>query len=131
MSPRKHRDLILAGIVCLLGTLAEAADHPLAAPGVTSLTNPAVRYQIAQRDYAVLARSDVTAVIVNNRAVDDVTLPGHRAGYSGVASLRHRQETGNLFVPTYAGLNFEHIHDGTLAVEQERFEPRRAMHLYT
>ena len=126
MSPRIHRNLILGGIVCLLGTLAGAAEHPLAAPGVTSLTNRAVRYQVAQRDYAVLARGAVTAVIANNRAVDDATLPGHRAGYNGVASLRHQRQTNNLFVPSYAGLNFEHIHDGTLAVKKELFEPRRA-----
>ena len=107
-------------------TALTAADHPLAAPRVTSLTNPAVRYLPADRHYAVLSRGEVTAVIVDNQSVDNDTLPGHRAGYSGVAALRHRQRPDNLFVPAYAGLNFEHIHDGTLTVKTELFEPRRA-----
>ena len=66
----------------------------------------------AATPYIVLQRGDVTAVIVNNEAVDDDILPGHRAGYSGVASLTHRRRSENLFVPLYAGLNFEHIISG-------------------
>ena len=42
-------------------------------------------------------------------------LPGHRAGYNGVASLTHKRRPSNLFVAAYGGLNFEHIHDGTAA----------------
>jgi len=80
----------------------------------------------ADKPYVVLQRGDVTAVIVNNEAVDDEVLPGHRAGYSGVASLTHRQRSENLFVPLYAGLNFEHIHDGTVQPREVLFEPRNA-----
>ena len=64
----------------------------------------------ADKTYVVLQRGDVTAVIVNNEAVDDETLPGHRRGYSGVASLTHRKRKDNLFVPFYAGLT-----DATIA----------------
>ena len=78
------------------------------------------------KPYIVLERGDVRAVIVNNEAVDDKVLPGHRGGYSGVASLTHQGQDKNLFVPFYAGLNFEHIHDGTNQPRDILFEPRRA-----
>ena len=74
----------------------------------------------------VLERGDVRAVIVNNEPVDDEALPGHRGGYSGVASLTHSASNKNLFVPFYAGLNFEHIHDGTVKPRDILFEPRQA-----
>lgn len=92
--------------------------------GRTSLTQPNVEYQVAVRPYIVLQRGPVKAVIVDNRAVDDAILPGHRAGYNGIASLTHRQQPRNVFVPRYAGLNFEHIHDGTTQGLREKFEPR-------
>jgi hypothetical protein len=63
--------------------------------------------------------------VVDNRAVDDAVLPGHRAGYSGLGSLK--LEGGrNLFVPAVSGLNFEHIHDGTVQERTVLFEPRNA-----
>ena len=83
-------------------------------------------YTIPDRPYIVLWRGDVKAVIVNNEPVDDDVLAGHRGGYSGVASLAHAKRRENLFVPFYAGLNFEHIHDGTVQSREVLFEPRRA-----
>lgn len=80
----------------------------------------------AEKPYVVLERAGIRAVIVNNQAVDDEVLPGHREGYSGVASLTHRKQDRNLFVPMYAGLNFEHIHDGTVQPREILFEPRQA-----
>ena len=112
-------------LLALLLTDAPAA-HPLAAPGVTSLTNPAVRYTVPDEHFVELKRGPVTAVIVDNAPLDLPQLPGHRAGYNGVASLTHEKRPENLFVRSFAGLNFEHIHDGTLAVSREKFEPRRA-----
>jgi hypothetical protein len=68
---------------------------------------------------------DLTAVIGDNDAQGQ-----HRAGYNGLWSLTHRTEPTNLFVPTVAGLNFEHIFDGeTLDPPGQQdifFEPRRA-----
>lgn len=80
----------------------------------------------ADKPYIVLERNDVRAVIVNNEPVDDAVLAGHRGGYSGVASLTHRSQDKNLFVQSYAGLNFEHIHDGTVQERNVLFEPRQA-----
>lgn len=100
------------------------AAHPLAAPGVTSLTNSDVAYRVTDQHHVVLKGGGVTAMIVDNAAVDLPELPGHRAGYNGVASLTHRDRETNLFVPSIAGLNFEHIHDGTAAGLKEKFEPR-------
>jgi len=102
-----------------------ASGRPFEAPGVTSLTDGKVKYRVPDEHYVVLKRGPVTAVIVDNAAVDVPALPGHRAGYNGLASLSHERRRQNLFVPSYAGLNFEHIHDGTLAVAKEKFEPRR------
>ena len=107
-------------------TAAEGPFVPPPAPGVTSLTNDSVRYAVADRPFAVLRRGGVQAVIVNNEAVSTPTLPGHRAGYNGLASFSRGKEQRNLFVPSYAGLNYEHIHDGTLAIAREKFEPRRS-----
>ena len=95
-------------------------------PQLTTLSNPEIRYTVPDKPYVVLKRAGIEAVIVDNRAVDDTVLPGHRAGYSGVASLKHTRRKQNLFVPHYAGLNFEHIHDGTVQERRILFEPRNA-----
>src|SRR5688572_5008163 len=100
-----HPLLCLAAV--LLSLAASAADNP--APR-TSLANTAVHYTVPAKAYAVLRRGPVEAVIVDNRAVDDEVLPGHRAGYHGIGSLKHEKQRRNLFVPNYSGLNFEHIH---------------------
>ncbi|MBM4071144.1 MAG: hypothetical protein FJ271_19685 [Planctomycetes bacterium] len=68
---------------------------------------------------------DLTAIIGDNAAAGE-----HRAGYNGVWSLTHRREPANLFVPAVAGLNFEHIFDGSRFDADGRgrifFEPRHA-----
>lgn len=121
MRPGLSPLLILA---CIAGHFAPASGA--AEPGVTSLTNPAVRYTVPAGHHVVLQRGPVTAIVVDNAAVDVPELPGHRAGYNGLAALMHARDGRNLFVPAYAGLNLEHIHDGTLTVAAERFEPRKA-----
>ena len=113
----------LAICVALTGLRPLPAAQP---PALTSLSDPSIRYRVPDNPYVVLKRGDVEAVIADNRAVDDDVLPGHRAGYSGVASLKHAGREQNLFVPSYAGLNFEHIHDGTVQDRKTLFEPRNA-----
>lgn len=119
----------LPSVVVLLTVLGgqAVAAHPHAADKVTSLTNPNVKYTVPDKHFAVLKRGPITAVIVDNEAVDVPDCPGHKAGYNGVAVLQHAAREGNLFVPGVAGLNFEHIHDGTPVIDKhERFEPRKA-----
>ncbi len=55
--------------------------------------------------------------------------PGHRKGYNGIASLRHRKEDNSIFVPSFAGFNLEHIFGGDSL--DQLFEPRlHPMQLY-
>ena len=114
--------------VCLFFSLGgvSPAEHPLAAPSATSLTDLTVSFHVAREHYAVLERNAVRAIIVDNAALDLPELPSHRAGYNGVALLAHPRRSTNLFVPGVAGLNFEHIHDGTTAGLPEKFEPRKS-----
>jgi hypothetical protein len=118
--------LLFLALSLLVPAESGAGPQPLAAPGITSLTDSSVRYRVPEEHFVVLRRGDVTAIVVDNAAVDHERLPGHRAGYNGLASLTHERRRENLFVPAVAGLNFEHIHDGTLAVAREKFEPRVA-----
>ena len=95
-------------------------------PPRTSLSQEKGTWTKSANAYAVLTRQGVEMTVVTNEAVDDEQLPGHRAGYSGIAQLRHSQRQANLFVPSYAGINYEHIHDGTTQSRDVLFEPRRA-----
>jgi hypothetical protein len=116
--------------VSLVGSLfilALGQSYPHAAPGVTSLTRDDVKYTVPADHFATLRRGGVTAIVVDNAAIDTPELPGHRAGYNGVASLTRGNSTRNLFVGAVAGLNFEHIHDGKAeSVRELKFAPRVA-----
>jgi len=91
----------------------------------TTLSHPDIRFTRSDKPYVILERKDIQAVIVTNEAVNDAVLPNHRAGYSGVAKLTHKTRKENLFVPGIAGLNFEHILDGTIPADRRtQFEPR-------
>jgi len=123
---RLHRQLFyLALIWRILFPSPAGAANPHAAEKITSLTNPEVKYQIVPAGMVRLKRGSVELVLVDNQAhrLDDA--PDHRAGYNGIAVLKHVKQDKNLFVPEVAGLNFEHIHDGTSAGLTEKFEPRK------
>lgn len=114
--------LSLCGGLMIFGPILGApAAEP---PPRTSLANSRVHFTVPDKPYVVLQRGDIEVVVVDNRAVDDAVLPGHRAGYGGLASLKHARQPCNLFVPAYAGLNFEHILDGTTQERAVLFEPR-------
>lgn len=74
--------------------------------------------------YARLSTDKLHLTVADNEAYP----PTHRAGYSGVAELRlGTADAPNLFVPLYAGLNFEHIFSGDAdSFGWNIFEPRRA-----
>ena len=114
------------GIGLTVTTILTASWCVAAPPPRTSLSDPRIHFTVPDWPYVVLKRGDIEAIVVDNRAVDNAALPGHHAGYSGLASLKHTRQTRNLFVPAYAGLNFEHILDGTAQERTVLFEPRNA-----
>ncbi len=70
-----------------------------------------------------VSSTKLRAVIADNSEYG----PAHRAGYSGIAELYHGGSPRSLFVPAYAGLNFEHVLSGDAAsFAWDIFEPRRA-----
>lgn len=73
----------------------------------------------------VRLQSDALQVVI---ADNEAYGTEHRAGYSGVSELGLKSgDAKNLFVPPYAGLNFEHIFSGDAAsFGWNIFEPRRA-----
>jgi len=120
---------LLMGTLSVLVMASLATTELLSAerlPALTSLDNPDVLFTVLDKPYMVLRAAGVEAVIVTNEGVDDETLPGHRAGYSGIGRLSHERRQQNLFVPPYAGLNYEHIHDGEKRDRTILFEPRNA-----
>lgn len=112
-------------LVLLLALLYGVASLPAQPVGGTTLSDPSISFTRPPKPYVILKRGDVEAVIVDNSAVKDEVLPDHRAGYSGLALLRHRARKENLFVSRYSGLNFEHIISGVASTDNKiQFEPR-------
>lgn len=120
--------LAAKGCICFFlfsWAIAFTSLHPIPANGATSLTEKGVTFEKVGSHHVTLSRGDTSITIVDNEAVNLTNLPNHRAGYNGVASLSHVNQPANVFVPSFSGLNFEHIHDGTAAGLKEKFEPRR------
>lgn len=90
--------------------------------GLTMDSSPAAASQSSSVHSVTLESGDLEVVIGDNSAADS-----HRAGYNGVWSLKHRLADRSLFVPGIAGLNLEHIINGTPIDSDELFfEPRRS-----
>jgi len=85
---------------------------------------PAMSEEPAPRPGQVELRTgDLRLVLADNQAYGEA----HRAGYNGVSELNHQGGEPSLFVPAYAGLNFEHIFSGDAAsYDRDKFEPRLA-----
>lgn len=74
------------------------------------------RGEAAPEGVVHLAGGNLRLTVINNRQLN-----GHQAGYNGLALLEHCAQPGNLFVPSYAGLNYEHLFDA----ERCDFAPRQ------
>ena len=66
-------------------------------------------------------KGELTVCIGNNEAEGEL----HREGYNGVFSLTSKHEALSPFVPLFAGLNLEHIWDGSEDDGEILFQPRR------
>jgi hypothetical protein len=80
--------------------------------------------QSQKSDTVHLRSSALTLIVANNESYGK----DHKAGYSGIAELYNTQNPqGNLFVPSYAGLNFEHIFSGDSSTYRwNMYETRKA-----
>jgi hypothetical protein len=65
-----------------------------------------------------LSAGNLTATFADNEAYG----PVHKQRYNGISELLHRDAAENLFVPTVAGFNLEHLFGGDFL--EELFEPR-------
>lgn len=111
---------ILSGLTSRRSFLRTAAATVTA--GVATGNPAATAGQPSDVHSVTLKSGDLEVVIGDNSAEGS-----HRAGYNGVWSLRHRLADRSLFVPGIAGLNLEHIINGTPIDSDELFfEPRRS-----
>lgn len=81
-----------------------------------------MKYTVPKEHFVVLRRGGVTATVVDNATIEPPMRRQRYGRLSGIVSLTSANQAENLF--NLVGLNFEHIHDGTLAVDRDRFEPR-------
>lgn len=103
--------------------MKHTSDTVLAILGAAALSVQSALPQQSSAHTAHLQTEKLRAVVADNEAFG----PTHRAGYNGVAELSLTNNSANLFVPQYAGLNFEHIFSGDAkSFGWNIFEPRRA-----
>ncbi|MBA63482.1 MAG: hypothetical protein CMJ76_14085 [Planctomycetaceae bacterium] len=119
---KNYRLLVFVGIAIIISTPASTTAQEVTP--VTTIHKLKGNWNSPAKNYVILQRGDVEIVVVNNQAVDDEILPGHRGGYSGIARISHSKQSQNLFVSNYAGINYEHIHDGRTRERKILFEPR-------
>lgn len=98
--------LIAANIVPPLSAAAEKGESRSQRDGVSA-------------GRITITAGDLTVTFADNSAFGK----HHRAGYNGIAELRHKRQSANVFVPLYAGFNLEHIFGGDRL--ERLFEPRQ------
>ncbi|MBL7222949.1 MAG: hypothetical protein ISS72_03765 [Candidatus Brocadiae bacterium] len=98
-------------------TASAGSDEPL-----TTILAKHTAWRPIAAHHVKLSAGDIEVVVTDNAPWP----PHHRGRYNGIASLAHKAEPRNLFVPAYAGLNMEHILDGTetRGGPDPLFEPR-------
>jgi hypothetical protein len=114
----------LAAIFCL-GMIFLFACHPRkSGSDVTGLSS--LRPDNLDPQKVInMSNGELDVVFVDNNSFGEE----HRAGYNGIAELRHKSQDSSVFVPFYAGFNLEHIFGGDSLAEL--FEPRKhPMELY-
>ncbi|MDB4583161.1 hypothetical protein N9164_08415 [Draconibacterium sp.] len=90
--------------------------------GLILLANLLISCTVTQEKNKIpisISKGDLQAVFINNEAYGQ----HHKAGYNGISELRHTDQDSNLFVPSYAGFNLEHIFAGDSL--SNLFEPRK------
>ncbi len=110
---RKLPAILSLGMIILLSC-------PLRKPGHDTLDRISLRPdELEPQSVIPLSNGVINAVFVDNTAFGEK----HRAGYNGIAELRHVSQDSSVFVPFYAGFNLEHIFGGDSL--EELFEPRK------
>ncbi len=97
--------------------------HFAVAKGAEIFVDDVLLFEPVAEHVARLETEKLRVVIADNAAFGT----NHRAGYSGVAELARLSDPRPVFVPQYAGLNFEHVFSGDArSFDWNIFEPRRA-----
>lgn len=105
----------------LKGTAGSAATLLTRAQSSPTSASPVTGFR-PDHGSTLLKVGELTAVIGDNSGTAT-----QRPGYNGIWSLQHTAADRSLFVPGIAGLNLEHIVNGTpLDDDSLFFEPRRA-----
>ena len=124
-SPRSPSSNMASKCVVVAIFLAGNGTVTAEEPGRTTLSDPAIRYTVPEKPYVVLRGG-------TSRRWSWTTGPSMTPSCPGIApgtaawppSATRRRE--NLFVPAFAGLNFEHIHDGTTRPARSSSNPGSA-----
>lgn len=119
--------LIRLSAIAILLPISVACMRIYPARGTTSLDNPDEKFETLKAPSVNVkwggeGDHQLSAVLVTNSPLP----PSHDKGYNGLARLTYGKSS-SIFVPAYAGLNFEHIINGKIYEpwQTAMFEPRQ------